>query len=137
MRRLFFLVGGPALFDLCVALWLGASGPHAMPPRAEATRAYVVFFDWGGVELTASGRRTLAAAARTAAINGATRVDVIGERDRTAGPATIAALALARARRVRTELLRDGLNPTDISVAGPGFEQSPPRRIELVLQWTS
>jgi hypothetical protein len=33
--------------------------------------------------------------------------------------------------------LRDGLTPTDISVAGPGFEQSAPRRLELVLQWTS
>jgi outer membrane protein OmpA-like peptidoglycan-associated protein len=61
----------------------------------------------------------------------------MGEVDQQAGPAYTAALALERARIVRSELLRDGLTPTDISVTGPGLTSSVPRRLQLVLQWTS
>jgi outer membrane protein OmpA-like peptidoglycan-associated protein len=138
MRRLFFLVTGPLLFDACVALWLGVSGPKPTPhPPTDTTRAYTVLFDWGGVELSASGRRTLAAAARATALQGATRVEVLGGLDHEAGPAYTAALAMERARRVRTELLRDGVTPADIGVAGPGVARSTRHRLQLVLQWTS
>ena len=138
MRRLFFLVTGPLLFDVCVALWLGVTGPLRTPPaHAGDMHAYAVFFDRGGVELSASGRHILAAAARAAALRGAARVEVLGVADRDAGPAYIAALAMERARRVRSELLRDGVTPADISLAGPGVAPSTPRRLQLVLQWTS
>ncbi len=138
MRRLFLAMAGPLLFDILVALWLGVSGQRPVPPQpTESARGYVVFFDWDGVALSASGRRTLAEAARSAALHGGTRVEVMGEVDHQAGPAYTAALALERARIVRSELLRDGLNPTDISVTGPGLTSSVPRRLQLVLQWTS
>ncbi len=134
MRRLFLLMTLPLLFDACVAMCLGASGPTPIPPsQPDARRGYFVFFDWDDVQLSASGRLTLAAAAS----RGAARIEVLGEMDHAAGPAYTTALAMERARRVRSELLRDGLTPTDISVAGPGLARSVPRRIELVLQWTS
>ncbi len=135
MRHLFFLVGIPLLFDVGVATWLNTDGVRsAGTSQNEAMRAYTVFFDWDGVELSANSRSIVAAAVRDAALRGSTRIEVTGEVDRAAGPAYTAALAMERARRVRTELLQDGLPATAIRVVGAGTTA---RRIELVLQRTS
>jgi outer membrane protein OmpA-like peptidoglycan-associated protein len=137
MRHLFFLVAMPLLFDACVAAGLGATGPASLsPPQITTNRGYVVFFDWDGVELSANGRRVVAEAARDATRRGFTRIAVLGEIDPASGPDYAAALALERARRVRAELLRDGLAATDIGTTGEGNARGTRHRIELVLQGT-
>ena len=138
MQRLFLLVTMPLLFDAGLAMCLdGGSQRPAAVPWAEAVRGYVVFFDWDQVELSAVGRRTVAAAAHESGQHRFARIKVLGAIDQAAGPEYAAALALERARRVRAELLRDGLTATDISVAGPGLSARTQSRVELVLQRSS
>ncbi len=135
MQRFFLLVAMPFLFDAGLAAWLDGGGQRiAAPPRAEPVRGYVVFFDWDQVELSAAGRRTVAAAAFESGQHRFARIEVLGAVDQAAGPDYAAALALERARRVRAELLHDGLAATDISVAGPGIAAQTRRRVELVLR---
>jgi outer membrane protein OmpA-like peptidoglycan-associated protein len=138
MRHLFFLVAMPLVIDAFVAMCLGAGGHGATAPAQIGTLpGYVVVFDWDGVELSPGGRRTLAAVARAARAQGITSIEILGALNQAAGPAYAQALAMERARRVRSELLHDGLAATDISVAGPGTIPTAPRRVHLVLQWTS
>ena len=138
MQRLFLLVAMPFLFDAGVAVCLdGRNTKAASLPQAESVPGYVVFFDWEQVELSAVGRRTVAAAAQESGQHRFTRIEVLGAVDQAAGPDYAAALAMERARRVRAELLRDGLTARDISVAGPGIAPQKQGRIELVVQQSS
>ena len=115
----------------------------APAPAPEATRSYLVFFDWNRADLSAHARQVIAEAATAAPRVSTTRIDVSGHAD-SSGPAGInLALSRRRAETVSAELVRLGVARDTISItalgdsrplkpAGPGAQEQQNRRVEIV-----
>ena len=121
-----------------------APAPAAVAPAGVA-RTYLVFFDWDRADLTARARDIIKEAAGNTGRAGTTRVEVAGHADRSGDAAYNQRLSMRRAEAVTTELVRNGVNRSAISVQA--FGESRPlvptadnvrepqnRRVEIVLR---
>ncbi len=117
------------------------------PPTTptEASRTYLVFFDWDRADLTDRARQIVAAAAAAATQVQTTRIEVQGNADRSGTPAYNQSLSLRRARAVAGELVSRGVPTAEISVVGfgdsrplvptqAGVREPQNRRVEIILR---
>jgi len=124
----------------------GAAPPPAAPAAApEPTRTFLVFFDWDRAELTDRARQIVGQAAATARGGRTTRIDVAGHADRSGTPQYNQALSQRRAEAVASELVRQGIQRSEITVTAlgesrplvptaDGVREPQNRRVEIVLR---
>ncbi len=120
--------------------------PVAPPTTAaEASRTYLVFFDWDRADLTDRARQIVAEAANASTRVRTTRIEVQGNADRSGTPAYNQGLSLRRARVVAAELIRLGVPQSEIAVQGfgdtrpliataAGVREPQNRRVEIILR---
>jgi OmpA-OmpF porin, OOP family len=116
------------------------------PPRApEIARTYLVFFDWDRSNLTDRARQIIAEAANNSRAARATRIEVAGHADRSGSAQYNQRLSQRRADVVAAELVRNGVNRSDIGVSAygesrplvptaDGVREPQNRRVEIVLR---
>lgn len=95
----------------------------APPPVADDARPaahYAMWFNFNDDELSPSGRRVVAEAARDAKTSGATRIVIVGHADRVGGEGYNVDLSLRRAEAVRREMIRDGVDEHLFVIDGRG-----------------
>jgi outer membrane protein OmpA-like peptidoglycan-associated protein len=120
-----------------------AAPPPPVPP--EATRTYLVFFDWDRADLSARARQIVAEAAAASTKVQITRINVNGYTDLSGTQAYNQRLSLRRAQSVEAELVRDGVPQNEISIHGygesnplvptaNGVREPQNRRVEIILQ---
>ena len=115
------------------------------PQPAPVARTYLVFFDWDRADLTDRARQIIADAAQNARNTQSTRIEVSGHADRSGTPQYNQRLSQRRAEAVAAELVRRGINRSEIGVQA--FGESRPlvptadnvrepqnRRVEIVLR---
>ncbi len=120
--------------------------PVAPPTTTvEASRSYLVFFDWDRADLTNRARQIVAEAAAVSTRVQTTRIEVQGNADRSGTPAYNQGLSLRRARAVAAELVRRGVPQAEIAVQGfgdtrplvptqAGVREPQNRRVEIILR---
>ncbi|NKC34116.1 OmpA family protein [Falsiroseomonas selenitidurans] len=119
-----------------------APAPAAAPAPA---RTYLVFFDFDRADLTDRARQIISEAARNATRPGVTRIEVAGHADRSGTPQYNQRLSERRASAVATELERQGIQRSNISVqafgesrplvpTADGVREPQNRRVEIVLR---
>ncbi len=120
--------------------------PVAPPTTAaEASRSYLVFFDWDRADLTDRARQIVAEAAAASTRVQTTHIEVQGNADRSGKPAYNQALSLHRARAVAAELIRLGVPQAEIAVqefgdtrplvpTQVGVREPQNRRVEIILR---
>jgi len=120
--------------------------PVAPPTTAvEASRTYLVFFDWDRADLTDRARQIVAEAAAASTRVQTTRIEVQGNADRSGTPAYNQGLSLRRGRAVAAELVRRGVPQGEIAVQGfgdtrplvptqAGAREPQNRRVEIILR---
>lgn len=96
-----------------------AAAQPPVQPRDEPP-AYVVFFDKGGLQISASGVSTIRHAADDAKKPGVKSIEVTGHTDRAGSDVVNNALSLRRAQAVRARLIREGIPPALITARGVG-----------------
>jgi outer membrane protein OmpA-like peptidoglycan-associated protein len=124
-----------------------AAAPPPPPTPAPAplpTRTYLVFFDWDRADLSTRARQIVAEAAAASTHVQTTRIDVNGYTDLSGTPKYNQALSVRRAKSVEAELVRDGVQPSEIAIKGfgesnplvptaPGVREPQNRRVEIIL----
>ena len=120
--------------------------PVAPPTTAaQASRTYLVFFDWDRADLTDRARQIVAEAAAASTRVQTTRIEVQGNADRSGTPAYNQGLSLRRARVVAAALVRLGVPQSEIAVQGlgdtrplvptaAGVREPQNRRVEIILR---
>ena len=115
------------------------------PPRGEAPRTYLVFFDWDRADLTDRARQIIAEAAQATTRVQVTRIEVSGHTDTTGTARYNQGLSVRRAQNVAAELVRLGVPRAAITTqgfgfsrplvsTGPGVREPQNRRVEIVLR---
>jgi outer membrane protein OmpA-like peptidoglycan-associated protein len=121
-----------------------AAPPPPPAPAPTASRTYLVFFDWDRADLTARARQIVAEAAQATTHVQTTRIEVNGYTDLSGTAAYNQKLSIRRAQTVESELVRDGVPKTEISIQGygethplvptaPGIREPQNRRVEIIL----
>ncbi|WP_235961903.1 OmpA family protein [Falsiroseomonas selenitidurans] len=100
---------------------LPAPPPIAAAP-APVTRSFIVYFGLNSAGLTTRAREIVTEAA-IAARSGTTRIDVSGHTDRSGTPAANRRLSQRRAQAVASELRRQGIAASDITITALGETQ--------------
>jgi outer membrane protein OmpA-like peptidoglycan-associated protein len=95
-----------------------APPPPTPPP---AINAFIVFFNFDKSNLTAEAMQVVALAVKTAKDSGMVRITVTGHTDTVGSQRYNQALSERRARAVKTEMIRLGMNGTDVSTIGRSF----------------
>jgi outer membrane protein OmpA-like peptidoglycan-associated protein len=118
-------VEGNSGFDVAAgigALTLRPAHPPA-PPRVawNPDRDFVAYFNFNSARLTPEAREVVAHAARRADRMEAQRIFIDGHTDTVGSESYNKELSLARAQSVRDEMVRDGVPPDVILVAGRSF----------------
>ncbi|MXP61755.1 OmpA family protein [Roseomonas sp. M0104] len=119
-----------------------APAPAAAPAPA---RTYLVFFDFDRADLTDRARQIIAEAAQNAGRVQTTRIEVAGHADRAGTPQYNQRLSQRRADAVAAELVRLGVNRSEITVqafgesrplvpTADGVREPQNRRVEIVLR---
>lgn len=135
-------------FLLGVRYAFGVTPPAAAdtgPVPTAAVRSYIVFFDWDKANLTDRARGIVKDAANGAAGAQTTRIEVSGNTDASGTPQYNQGLSLRRAETVATELVKDGVAKTAITIqalgetrplvpTAPGAREPRNRRVEIVLK---
>lgn len=117
----------------------------APAPAPAPARTFLVFFDWDRADLTDRARQIIAEAATNARTVSSTRIEVSGHADRTGAAAYNQRLSVRRAEAVAAELVRRGINRSEITIQGFGFDrplvptaqgvrEPQNRRVEIVLR---
>ncbi|MDT8333605.1 OmpA family protein [Roseomonas gilardii] len=138
-----------AMLGLRYALWtppapVAAVAPTPAPAQT-AARTYLVFFDWDRYNLTDRARQIIAEAAQNARSTGSTRIEVAGHADRSGTPQYNMGLSRRRADAVAAELVRQGIQRSEITVeafgesrplvpTADGVREPQNRRVEIVLR---
>ncbi len=113
-------------------------------PQVVPARTYLVFFDWDRADLSARARQIVAEAATASTHVQTTKIQVNGYTDLSGTPTYNQKLSVRRAETVQTELVRDGVSPSEISIHGygetnplvptaPGVREPQNRRVEIIL----
>ncbi len=127
--------------------------PAVPPPSAEqppiappgAARTYLVFFDWDRADLSARARQIVAEAATASTKAQTTQIEVSGYTDLSGTTAYNQRLSVRRAQSVEAELMRDGVNRSEIVIHGygesnplvptaKGVREPQNRRVEIVFK---
>jgi OmpA-OmpF porin, OOP family len=101
--------------------------PSAAPPVPPAPMSpppvtnYVVFFDFNKADLTVTSLQTITEAVKAAKANGFVKIQIVGHTDTVGSDPYNMKLSMARARVVKDEMVREGLDGSTIAVAGKGF----------------
>ena len=114
-------------------------------PAPEPSRTYLVFFDWDRADLTARARQIVAEAAQASTHVQTTQIAVNGYTDLSGTAAYNQRLSVRRAQSVEAELVRDGVNRSEISIHGfgesnplvqtaKGVREPQNRRVEIILK---
>ncbi len=122
---------------------VAAVAPAPMAPAP--ARTYLVFFDWDRADLTDRARQIIADAAQNARRVQSTRIEVAGHADTSGSPAYNQRLSQRRADAVAAELVRNGINRSEIGVqafgesrplvaTGDNVREPQNRRVEIVLR---
>jgi outer membrane protein OmpA-like peptidoglycan-associated protein len=140
-----------ALIGVRYALFAAPPPPPPAPPPAaavptppEVAKTYLVFFDWDRADLTARARQIVAQAAAASTSTQTTRIEVNGYTDLSGTAAYNQRLSVRRAESVESELVRDGVNRSEISIHGfgethplvetaKGVREPQNRRVEIIL----
>ena len=115
------------------------------PPRQEAARTYLVFFDWDRADLTSRARAIINEAAQATTKVAVTRIEVSGNTDRSGTPQYNLGLSQRRATSVAAELVRLGVPRAAITTqaygesrplvqTANGVREPQNRRVEIVLR---
>jgi len=118
--------------------------PVAAPQR-EASRTYLVFFDWDRADLTDRARQIIAEAAQATTRTQVTRIEVSGHTDSSGTVRYNQGLSIRRAQNVAAELVRLGVPREAITTQGfgqtrplvqtaDGVREPQNRRVEIVLR---
>ncbi len=120
--------------------------PQAAAPAPEVqARTYLVFFDWDRADLSARARQIVAEAASASTKVQTTTIEVNGYTDLSGTAAYNQRLSVRRAQSVEAELVRDGVNRSEISIHGygesnplvptaKGVREPQNRRVEIILK---
>ncbi len=119
--------------------------PAAPVAQAEASRTYLVFFDWDRADLTDRARQIVAEAASATTKVQVTRIEVQGHTDTSGTAAYNQGLSVRRAQVVAAELVRLGVPRASITTqgfgfsrplvaTGPGVREPQNRRVEIILR---
>ena len=120
--------------------------PEAVPAApVQASRTYLVFFDWDRADLTTRARQIVAEAAQATTRVQVTRIEVAGHTDTTGSAGYNQGLSIRRAQTVAAELVRLGVPRGAITTegfgftrplvaTGPGVREPQNRRVEIVLR---
>jgi outer membrane protein OmpA-like peptidoglycan-associated protein len=123
-----------------------APAPAPMPVQAPApARTYLVFFDWDRADLTDRARQIISEAAENSRRVQSTRIEVAGHADRSGSPQYNQRLSQRRADNVAAELVRNGVNRSEIAITAygetrplvptaDGVREPQNRRVEIVLR---
>ena len=115
------------------------------PAQPDVARTYLVFFDWNRADLTDRARQIIGQAANASRTARATRIEVAGHADRSGTPQYNQRLSQRRADTVASELVRQGVNRSDIGITAfgesrplvataDGVREPQNRRVEIVLR---
>ena len=122
-----------------------AAPPPPAAPAPAPSRTYLVFFDWDRSDLTARARQIVAEAATASTHVQTTRIEVNGYTDLSGTAAYNQKLSVRRAESVESELVRDGVAQSEISIHGygesnplvptaKGVREPQNRRVEIILK---
>jgi outer membrane protein OmpA-like peptidoglycan-associated protein len=122
-----------------------AAPPPPAAPAPEPSRTYLVFFDWDRSDLTARARQIVAEAAQASTHVQTTRIEVNGYTDLSGTAAYNQKLSVRRAESVQAELVKDGVQKSEISIHGygesnplvptaKGVREPQNRRVEIILK---
>jgi outer membrane protein OmpA-like peptidoglycan-associated protein len=89
----------------------------AVPPPAQ----FALFFDFDRYRLTPEAQQVVQQAVDVAKNTGMVRVRITGHTDTVGSDSYNMRLSWRRAETVKREMVRDGLNPGEISIQGEGF----------------
>lgn len=92
------------------------------PAPVVAVRNYTVFFDFDKSAITPEAREIIAAAVDAAKKSGAVRITVTGHTDTVGSHRYNQALSERRATAVKNEMVRLGMNSSEISTIGKSFD---------------
>ncbi len=115
------------------------------PPAPMAARTYLVFFDWDRADLTERAREIVAEAATASSHVQTTSIEVNGYTDLSGTAKYNLGLSIRRAKTVEAELVRDGVQPSEIAIHGygesnplvmtaAGVREAQNRRVEIILK---
>ncbi len=118
--------------------------PAQAAPAPAPARSYLVFFDWDKATLTERARQIIQEAAQNSTHVQYTRIEVNGHTDTSGTPQYNMALSIRRARAVESELVRDGVPQSAITIrgygethllvpTGPGVREPQNRRVEIII----
>jgi outer membrane protein OmpA-like peptidoglycan-associated protein len=105
---------------------LGRGAPPPAPPAAavpQASRTFLVFFDWNRADLTDRARQIITEAVQHARSQRSTRIEVAGHADRSGTVPYNQALSRRRAETVAAELVRRGIAREEIVISAFGETQ--------------
>ena len=112
------------MLGLRYTLGRGAAPAAAAPAAApQASRSFLVFFDWNRADLTERARQIIAEAVQHARSQRSTRIEVAGHADRSGTVQYNQALSRRRAETVAAELVRRGIAREDIAITAFGETQ--------------
>ena len=93
------------------------------PPPPPVVRQFVVFFDFDRSNVSPEAMQVVAAAVMTAKDSGMAKIVVTGHTDTVGSQRYNQALSVRRAESVKAELVRMGLNTSDIETIGKSFSE--------------
>jgi outer membrane protein OmpA-like peptidoglycan-associated protein len=121
------------------------AAPQEAAPAPAPARTYLVFFDWDRADLTTRARQIIGEAAQASTHVQTTRIEVNGYTDLSGTATYNKGLSIRRADAVAAELVRDGVNRSEIFTQGFGEEhplvptaqgvrEPQNRRVEIILK---
>ena len=134
-----------ALFTPAPAMAQKQDQQSVASPPMQPARTYLVFFDWDRADLTSRARQIVSEAAQASTHVQTTQIEVNGYTDLSGTAAYNQGLSVRRARSVEAELVRDGVNRSEISIHGfgesnplvqtaKGVREPQNRRVEIILK---
>ena len=119
--------------------------PPMAAPATMPARTYLVFFDWDRSDLTARARQIVAEAASASGHVQTTQISVNGYTDLSGTQRYNQVLSVRRAKAVEAELIRDGIQRSEIAIQGfgesnplvqtaAGVREPQNRRVEIILR---
>ena len=97
--------------------------PPPAPAPAAIVRNFVVFFDFDKSNLTPEAREVVASAVNAAKTRGAARITVTGHTDTVGSLRYNQRLSERRAESVKMEMVRLGMNGSEITTIGKSFNE--------------
>jgi outer membrane protein OmpA-like peptidoglycan-associated protein len=100
-----------------------APPPPPAPPPVAVVRNFVVFFDFDKSNLTQEARQVVASAVSAAKTSGTARITVTGHTDTVGSQRYNQRLSERRAESVKMEMVRLGMNGSEITTIGKSFNE--------------